>query len=222
MPSTATALLRKDFTIEFRTRFGVSAVVMFLLVTVAVIAFSTPGEQLSPSILSAFFWIALFFGGMTGLARSFIAEEERGTAFLLRVYAPSDSIFIGKLLFNLAMMLSLSLVSVLAFLFFFRDFVVKDWLMFLLQLVLGAAGIASVSTILSAIIGRAAQKGALLPVLALPVLMPLVIATTDATRITLEVANSWDGIRENILILLSFDVAITLVSYVLFDVIWKD
>ncbi len=222
MPSTATALLRKDFTIEFRTRFGVSAVVMFLLVTVAVIAFSTPGEQLSSSILSAFFWIALFFGGMTGLARSFIAEEERGTAFLLRVYAPSDSIFIGKFLFNLAMMLSLALVSVLAFLFFFRDFAVKDWPMFLLQLVLGATGIASVSTILSAIIGRAVQKGALLPVLALPVLMPLVIATTDATRITLEVANSWDGIRENILILLSFDVAITLVSYVLFDVIWKD
>ncbi len=222
MASTAAAILRKDLTIEFRTRFGVSAVVMFLLVTVAVIAFSTPGEQLSPSILSAFFWIALFFGGMTGLARSFIAEEERGTAFLLRVYSPSDSIFIGKLLFNLALMLSLAWISVLAFLFFFRDFVVKDWPLFLLQLVLGAAGIAAVSTMLSAIIGRAAQKGALLPVLALPVLMPLVIATTDATRITLEIANSWEGIRANILILFSFDVAMILLSYVLFDVIWKD
>jgi hypothetical protein len=52
--------------------------------------------------------------------------------------------------------------------------------------------------------------------------MPLVIAATDATRITMEVPNAWEGARGDILILFSFDVALTLVSYVLFSVIWKD
>ncbi len=216
-------VLRKDLRIEFRTRYGVSAVVMFLLITVAVILYSTPGEQLQPSIMSALIWIALFFGAMTGLARSFVSEEERGTALLLRLYASGESVLIGKLIYNLGLMLMLAVSAVVFFLFFFaRDFNVRDWGVFWLQLMLGAVGIAAVSTILSALISRASQKGALLPILALPVLMPLVIATTDATRIALEVPNAWAGARGDILILISFDVAMILVSYVLFDVIWKD
>ena len=222
MPSWQ-GVLRKDLAIEFRTRYGVSAVVMFLLITVAVILYSVPGEQLSPSILSALLWIALFFGAMTGLARSFVSEEERGTSLLLRLYASSESVFLGKLVYNFGLMIALATSAVLFFLFFFtRDFHIRDWPIFTLQLLLGAAGIAAVSTILSALISRASQKGALLPIVALPVLMPLVIATTDAMRITLEVPSAWEGVRGDILILISFDIAMVLVSYVLFDVIWKD
>ena len=216
-------VLRKDLRIEFRTRYGVSAVIMFLLITVAVILYSTPGEQLQPSILSALIWIALFFGAMTGLARSFVSEEERGTALLLRLYADGESVFLGKLVYNIALMLALAASAVLFFLFFFtRDFHIRDWPAFLVQLGLGAIGIAAVSTILSALISRASQKGALLPILALPILMPLVIATTDATRIALEVPNAFSNAQGDLLILVSFDIAMVLVSYVLFDIIWKD
>jgi heme exporter protein B len=216
-------VLRKDLRVEFRTRYGVSAVIMFLLITVAVILYSTPGEQLQPSILSALLWIALFFGAMTGLARSFVSEEERGTALLLRLYANGESVFIGKLVYNLALMLALAISAVLFFEFFFtRDFHIRDWSAFSLQLILGGIGIAAVSTMLSALISRASQKGALLPILALPVLMPLVIATTDATRIALEVPNAMISARGDLLILVSFDIAMVLVSYVLFDVIWRD
>ena len=216
-------VLRKDLRIEFRTRYGVSAVIMFLLITVAVILYSTPGEQLRPGIISALLWISLFFGAMTGLSRSFVSEEERGTSLLLRLYADGESVFIGKLVYNVVLMLALAISAVVFFQFFFtRDFHVRDWGAFALQLGLGAIGIAAVSTILSAVISRAAQKGALLPILALPVLMPLVIATTDATRIALEAPNAMQGAQGDLLILLSFDVAMVLVSYVLFDIIWRD
>ena len=215
-------VLLKDLRIEFRSRFGLSAIVMFLLVTVTTILFSAPGEQFTSGILSAFFWIALFFGAMTGLARSFVAEEERGTALMLRIYGKAESVFWGKYLFNLILNVTLALCAVIFFSFFMGDFTIKDVFIFVLQLVLGCVGTAAVITILSAIVSRATQKGALLPVLALPVLMPLVIAATDATRITMEVANAWEGTRGDILILFSFDVAITLVSYVLFSAIWRD
>src|SRR5438309_2368973 len=112
---------------------------MFLLITVAVILYSTPGEQLQPSILSALLWIALFFGAMTGLSRSFVSEEERGTSLLLRLYAPSEGVFIGKLLYNVGLMLLLALSAVFFFSFFFaRDFHVQDWQIFWLQLILGS------------------------------------------------------------------------------------
>src|SRR5687767_2706332 len=98
---TLSPILRKDLRIEFRSRFGVSAIVMFLLVTVTTILFSAPGEQFSSGVVSAFFWISLFFGAMTGLARSFITEEETGTALMLRVYTTAERVFWGKYLFNL-------------------------------------------------------------------------------------------------------------------------
>jgi hypothetical protein len=36
------------------------------------------------------------------------------------------------------------------------------------------------------------------------------------------VPHAWNGARGDVLILFSFDVAVTLVSYVVFDLIWKD
>lgn len=215
-------VFHKDLRIELRSRFGVSAVVMFLLVTVTTILFSAPGEQISSSIMSALFWISLFFGALTGLSRSFISEEERGTSFLLRLYAEPEDVFWGKYLFNLLLVFSLALCAVIFFAFFFRDFVIRDTGIFILQLALGALGTSSIITILSALVARASQKGALLPVLALPVMVPLVIATTDATRIAMETTNAWDGGRGDILILFSFDIAVTLVSYVLFHIIWQE
>jgi heme exporter protein B len=215
-------ILRKDLRIELRSRFGVSAVVMFLLVTVTTILFSAPGEQINSGLMSALFWISLFFGALTGLSRSFISEEERGTSFLLRLYAEPEDVFWGKYLYNQLLVFSLAICAVIFFAFFFRDFIIRDFGMFTVQLVLGAIGTSSIITILSALVARASQKGALLPVLALPVMIPLVIASTDATRIAMETAHSWDGMRGDILILFSFDIAVTLVSYVLFHVIWQE
>lgn len=219
---TLSPILYKDLLLEFRTRYGVSVVIMFLFVTITTILFSAPGESFSSSIHSAFFWISLFFGAMTGLSRSFVTEEEQGTSLILRLYSTAEQVYWGKFLYNLLLVFILAISAVLFFLFFFRDLVIKDVLLFTIQLILGCIGIASATTILSAIVARATQKGALLPVISLPVLMPLIIALTDATRITLEIPEAWDGVKGDILIMFSFDVSLTLVSYVLFATIWRD
>jgi heme exporter protein B len=220
--SSLSPILRKDLRAEFRSRYGVSVVVMFLLVTITTILFSAPGETFSSSISSAFFWISLFFGAMTGLSRSFVTEEEHGTSLILRLYTSPERVYWGKFLYNILLIFALAITAVLFFLFFFRGLVIADVGLFALQLALGCIGIASATTILSAIVARAAQKGALLPVIALPVLMPLIIAVTDATRITLEIPNAWEGVQGDILIMFSFDISLTLVSYVLFGIIWRD
>ncbi len=215
-------VLRKELRIELRNRYGTSAVVMFLLVTVVTIAFAAPGEQIPPPLMSAFFWITVFFGTMTGLSRSFVSEEERGTILLLRLYAKPEAVFWGKFIYNLLLSLSLAFTAVIIFAFFFKDFIVRDYVMFSLQLLLGIVGTAGIVTILSALVARASQKGALLPVLALPVLFPLVIAVTDATTITMESGSAWIAVRGDILVLFSFDIALILISYVLFNFIWQD
>ena len=207
--------------IELRSRYGTSAVVMFLVVTVVTIAFAVQ-ERVEPSFMSAFFWITIFFGTITGLSRSFVSEEERGTSLLLKLYGKPESIYWGKFIYNLLLSLSLGITAVIIFAFFFKEFSLKDAAMFFLQLLLGLIGTAAIITILSALVARASQKGALLPVLALPLLFPLVVAVTDATRISMQIAPAWEGVRGDILVLFSFDVALILVSYVLFSYVWRD
>lgn len=214
-------VLRKELRIELRSRYGTSAVVMFLVVTVVTIAFAAD-EKISPSFMSAFFWVTLFFGTITGLSRSFVSEEERGTALLLKLYGKPESIYWGKFIYNLLLSLSLGITGVFIFAFFFKEFIIKDYLLFSSQLLLGLLGTAAIVTILSALVARASQKGALLPVLALPLLFPLVIAVTDATRITMSVPTAWEGIRGDILVLFAFDGALVLTSYVLFSYVWRD
>jgi heme exporter protein B len=181
------AVFRKDVRSELRTRYALSTIGMFVLTSVALVAFATREQQLSREVSAALFWIVLFFSATTGLARSFVAEEERGTAVLLRISASATAVFFGKMLFNAT----------------------------------GSLAMASSTTILSAIIARSRTRGALFPILAFPILLPLVVAGVELVEHALRGTSfvyAWNGIA----ILSSYTVVVSTVSLFLFDFVWKD
>lgn len=79
------AVFRKEIAMEFRSRIALSALFLFMVITISTIAFTTAGERIEKYIASALLWIVLFFGSMTGLSRTFVMEEERGTSLLLKL-----------------------------------------------------------------------------------------------------------------------------------------
>src|SRR5690242_4595853 len=175
----------KDVRSEFKTRYALHALGMFVVTTIAIMLFSTAGETLSTGTLAGTLWIILFFTAMAGLGRSFVAEEERGTGLLLRLLAPPEVVLGGKLLFNIAILLALSIATALLFVLV-MNVTVKTPSLFVLTLLAGAIGLAAASTIVAAIIARARAKGALYAVLSFPLLVPLVILVVDATRMSLD------------------------------------
>ncbi len=80
----AAAVFTKDLYSELRTRYALNALIMFVVVTLSIILFSTAGETVSPSLSAGILWIIIFFSAMSGLSRSFVSEEERGTTMTLR------------------------------------------------------------------------------------------------------------------------------------------
>ncbi len=193
---------------------------MFVIITISIIRFSLGDEKVEDTVLSGLFWIVIFFTAISGLARVFIKEEETGTSLALKLSAGATEVFLGKLIFNFVLTFSLNMI--IFFLFsLITGIKINNFFAFGLTVILGNFGIVSASTIIAAIIAKANSKGTLYPVLAFPVLLPLLITMIDATKL------SADGVPTNEMmvnfqILISYTVVVTTVSIFLFKFVWED
>ena len=105
------AIFGKDLASELRTRFAVNTLLLFSVTSLTIVSFSTARTPLTKEAQSALLWIVIFFSAMTGLARSFVREEESGTADALRLTAPAESVFLGKFAFNCVLLLCVGQAS---------------------------------------------------------------------------------------------------------------
>jgi heme exporter protein B len=193
---------------------------MFVIITISIIRFSLGDEKVEDTILSGLFWIVIFFTAISGLSRVFIKEEETGTSLALKLSAGATEVFIGKLLFNFVLTFSLNMV--IFFLFsLITGIRINNFFAFAVTVILGNFGIVSASTIIAAIIAKANSKGTLYPVLAFPVLLPLLITMIDATKLAAEGVPTYE-LMGNFQILVSYTVVVTVVSLFLFKFVWED
>ncbi len=94
------AIFIKDGLCEFRTRYAVSALFMFALISLASISMSIGIVSLPVELTAALLWVILFFCAMAGLSRVFVQEQESGTIVALQIYGSGQAVLFGKLLFN--------------------------------------------------------------------------------------------------------------------------
>ena len=217
----AYALYKKDINSELRTRYAVNSLVMFIIVAISVILFSIGNEQITQSLTAGLLWVVIFFSAMSGLARAFVAEEERGTSLTLHLIASPSTIFSGKLLFNVILVFCMNIVIAVLYSALFEAFIIKNFLLFLASFILGNLGLAISSTIIAAIISKAGAKGTLYPVLSFPILLPLILTSVQLTLLSNQGAGFADA-KFELAILICYDVIMLTASYMLFDFIWKD
>lgn len=215
------AVFFKEVKGELRTRYAISTIILFVLTTVTMIVFANAGEKLNNQIMSGIFWIILFFGAMTGLSKSFVSEEERGTYVLLQLNTNPTSVYFGKLMFNIVLSLLINFIITFLVIIFFDDLSINNVTLFLVILILSSISIASATTIISALIAKANSKNALFPILSFPILLPIIILGIQLT------AESFDGVSfssasDDLQLIFSYTGIMIVVSYFLFDFVWKD
>jgi heme exporter protein B len=215
------AVFMKDWRSELRTRYAISALLMFVITTISIILFSLGSEGARPDVLSGMLWVVIFFSAMSGLSRTFVMEEERGTAMSLQLMTRPSAVFFGKLLFNLVLITGLNILTVGLYSIFITGFVIKTIPIFAVTVILGGIGFACASTIIAAIIARASTKGTLYPVLSFPILLPLLLTVINATRLASDGALIEEAYGE-FQVLVSYIAVITAVSVLVFDYVWKD
>lgn len=214
------AICRKDLRAEFRTRYALSAIGLFAVVTLAVISFALRPRGLSQDLLAALLWVVLFFAAMAGLSRAFVHEEEAHTAAALRLAAPATAVYLGKCLFNLLLLLMLEVLVVPLFIGM-MDMVVLNPGLFLALLFLGDVGLAGATTTVAAMVAQAGARGALFTVLSFPLLIPLLISSIEGTRLSMAGA----GLGEvwlSLQALLAYAVVVVVASLMVFSAVWTE
>ena len=211
----------KDLNSELRSRYSFNSLIMFVLVTISILLFSIGQEKVTKNVIGGLFWVAVFFPAMSGLARVFVSEEEKGTVLLLQITARSTAVLWGKMLFNLALSFVINTAVVLLFFFFFPQFSFENGWLFIVAFVGGNIGISSASTLVAAIISKANSKATLYPVLSFPILLPLILIVIELTQKSMSGALFVESYAE-IGTLLSYCVVMTTAAVLLFDFVWKD
>jgi heme exporter protein B len=218
----AWAVFRKDVRAELRTRYALNAVALFAASTVVALSLGLgplPRSPELPLIHAALLWVAILFAAFTGLARAFVQEEEARTAAALRLAAPPIAVYLGKLLFNLLLLLFLDVLTALLFAVLLRV-EVGSLGMFAALLLAGSLGLVAATTLIAAIIARASVKGALFAVLSFPLLAPLLVVAIKGTALALEGAG-WDRGLAPIQVLLAYTLALFVASLFLFGSVWE-
>ncbi len=216
----AWAVFEKDVRLELRSRYAINMLVLFVLAAVLVVLFAVGSEPVGARVQAALLWIVVLFSAAVGLGRAFIAEEEGGTVLLLQLNTWPSMVYAGKLLSNILLVGTLTLVAFAAF-WLLLGLDVRQPVLLLVTLALGALGLAGATTLLAALIARTQNRGPLLPVLLFPLLAPLLLSGVSATHAALEGAG-WSAAQDELLALVGFAGVTITASVLLFDYVWMD
>jgi heme exporter protein CcmB len=221
---TAWLILKKDLTVEVRSLEIAYTTLFFAISCVLVFAFALVKEGKAPEDGAAgILWIAIAFAGTLALGRAFERERQSETLRAL-LMAPADrpSIYVGKLLGIIALLVAaeIVLVPLVAFLFQAPLLAHPFWLSAVL--VSGTIGFAAVGTLFSAMLVRARSRDVLLPVLLYPITVPVIIAGVRATAELLQPDVELALVRFWVALLIALDVVFVTLALWTFEPLMTD
>lgn len=170
----ALAVARKDLLTEWRSRELLPALAQFILLAlvISVFAFDIDAQtagRIAPGVL----WLVLLFTGIVAFGRAFAAEQERASLeAMLMTPAGASAIFAGKAIAAAAILLACEAVLVPALAVFLGVLLPPAAI---LAVALATVGMAALGCLFSAIAAQTRARELLLPVLALPLWVPLVV-----------------------------------------------
>ena len=195
---TALTLALKDLRVAGRTRDTLLATGFFAGLVLLVLGLALggqvglPPEQAAATAAGAV-WTALALAAAVGAQRAFAQEQEAGALEQLLLYpGPHGALYLGKLLGVLGPLLLVAAFTVPAGLVLFGAAGAGNavpWAALGLTTVLGILGLAAGTTFYGSITVNLRAREALLPALAFPILVPVVIASVKATSLLL--AEGW-------------------------------
>jgi len=213
------ALIRKDLRLELRTRESVPAMALFSISTFVLFHFGLDARSLEGDLAAGVLWVTLLFASVLAINRLFVGEREEGgfDGFLL---APVDrtALFFAKATVLFCFLVAFELVAVPAFAILLLEPSPGPGALELVGLLLLAdIGIAVVGTLVGALAVQTRAREVIVPLLALPLMIPIVIAAARGTApLWLEagaaaVPGRWPAI------LGLYDLVFGLLAYAVFD-----
>jgi heme exporter protein B len=210
----------KDLVIERRSKETLNALLFFSLALLFVFQFALgPDRERLASVLPGLLWLGFILSGVLGLGRAFLVERENDCwEALLLTPGDKSAIYLGKLVSSLALMAVVETLVLGLFVVFFDVDLSPALPGLALVIGLGTLGIAAVGTLFAAMTAQVRARELLFPVLLLPVLVPVLLATVKATEALL-LREPLAAVGHWLQLLVAADVVYLAVGLLTFDVI---
>jgi heme exporter protein B len=218
------SLFRKDLLIEFRNRYVLGGIALYVLSSVMVIYFSIDYNdglrEISPVVWSIFFWLIILFSSINAIANGFFREPV-GRSFYYYYITSPQAVILSKLLYNFIFTVVLILLAFVVFTVMIGN-PVKNQLLFLTTALLGGTGYSFLFTLMGAIAARAGNNATLIAVLGFPIIIPILIFITRLTAASMVGPEFTQETIKNLSLLSAFNVMQLLLAYILFPYIWRE
>lgn len=211
-------LLKKDILLELRQQYALYGILLYVASTIFVLymAMGKPDAE----VWDGLFWMIQLFICVNAVAKSFLQDSKERMLYFYNIAGPVDFI-LSKLLYNIIIMLAMSLCSLLIFCLLLGA-PMQNAALFLGITCLGGVSLSLVFTLLAAIASKARQQAALLAILGFPLIIPqimlLVRLSREAFGEVFRAGATWKIAG----LLAGLDVMIILLSIILFPFLWKD
>jgi len=216
----ASIVLWKDLLVERRAKETLNALLFFALLLLFVFQLALgPDRERLAGVLPGLLWLAFVLSGLLGLGRTFLAERENDCWEGL-VLAPGDksAIYLGKLAGNLVLLAVVEALVLGMFVVFFNVDLTGALPGLLLVLALGTLGLAAIGTLFAAMTAQVRARELLFPVLLMPMQVPLLLGTVQATGALL-LGEPLAAVRPWLSLLVAADVIYLVAGLLTFDFI---
>ena len=215
---TIGALFNKDLLLEIRQQYTFYGILLYIASTIFVLYLAM--GQPEATAWNGLFWMNLLFICINAVAKSFLQESRGRMLYYYSIAGALDFIW-AKLLYNVLLMLVMSLLSLLMFSFFLGSPFLNN-LQFIGITVLGGISISLVFTLLAAIAARANQNAALMAILGFPLIIPQLLLLVKISKSAFGEVFNDGAIGQMVLLLSGLDVMVVFLSLILFPFLWKD
>lgn len=211
------ALIRKELLIEWRNRYAINGILLYVASCVLVCYLSF--RRIDPIAWNALFWVILLFAATNAVAKSFLLERKERFLYYYQLTSPA-AIILSKVIYNGLLMVVISLICLGFYTVVMRN-PVQDPGLYVLACVLGGISFSSVLTMVSAIASKASGSAALVSILAFPILVPLLLMLIKLSK------NALDGLdtsvsMDEVGVIMGLDSIVVILSLLLFPYLWKD
>jgi heme exporter protein B len=212
------ALFKKDLLLELRQQYTFYGILLYVACIVYVLFLSL--NEPDAETWNALFWVNMLFISINAVAKSFL-QESRGKMLYYYSITSAREFIIAKLLYNMVLMLVMSLLSLLTFSFFLgAPFL--DGFKFMGITLLGGISLCLVFTLMAAIASRANQNAAIMVIMGFPVIIPQLMLLIRVSKSAFGEIFKDGAVFQMVLLLGGLDVLVIALCMILFPFLWKD
>jgi heme exporter protein B len=211
------ALIKKDVLLETRQQYTFYGILLYVASTIFVVYLSL--GQPEEKTWNALFWVIQLFVCVNAVAKSFLAENKGRMLYFYSIAGARDFV-LAKLIFNLLLMLLMSLLSLAVFTLLLGNPLENIWA-FIGICILGGASLSLVFTFLASIAAKAQQQAALMAIMGFPLIIPQLLLLMKVSTIAFSQVVQ-GGLWQMIFLLIGLDAMVMMLAIILFPFLWKD